>query len=436
MDPDDALIIPTRPIELLPIPFQEMLACLQIDLRKNVRSDRREWRFVNPETMQWTTWQDSSRDLESFIRAQIKAKGVLFTDGTKDDGSPRLAALSKERFEEVTQAISHIRQVDPLLEWLDQLDEWDLIERIGNVLETVFGVAEDTDTAYAQWCSMFPFVGAIERAKTPGSSIQEVVVLVSSQGTGKSTLLHHLLPPELELTGELSFALDEGRRVEATLGRAIIEITEMGGSTAGKTSIEEIKSFVSRTHDTWRLAYRPEPQSFKRRFVMVGTTNRTDSLPADASGNRRFAPIDLVGAKFEYEDLLNWLNENRDQLWAEALFAYNDGVRAALPKELKEVAALQTEGHRYVYSDSIEDAIALLPPGQMSFSRIKDLLSPNLTDGELKRDSALSKALRTAGWTRAKSGRPRLWSSPPSWGSEQFVSDDDYEQAERQGLAE
>lgn len=426
---EGTLVKPDDPVDITTEQFGALLAKHDIAVRLNVRSQRREWN-------RGSGWEQRTTTLDESIRDALNSLGVKFTLGVTEDGNPAAAKLTKLNFESVILALMHQNQIDPVLEWIESLPAWDKTERVENFLEELFGVAEDTDPEVAKWCARFMFVGIIERAKEPGISIQELPVLVAPQGVGKSTMLQYLLPEEMKMHNDFSFDWEESRRIEASLGYAIVEVTEMSGSTSYKVSVEDIKSWISRRFDTWRLAYKPEAETYPRRFIVVGTTNRTDSLPSDESGNRRFVPIDLLEPRKQYEELIQHMNDEREQLFAEALLMYNSGVRAALPEELKAAAAEQAEGHRHIYSDSIEDAVALLPPGEMSFSRIKDLLSPNLDENEIKKDAAISKALRQADWTRAKQGRPRLWSSPQAWGSDQFVSDLDYEIAEREGLAE
>lgn len=413
---------PTAPVELLPTPFLEVLEAMRMDIRFNVRSSRREWRFADVETGDWRAWQQSERELESWIRKYLTGFGWLFREGEKPDGTPRVVALNRERFEEVAQAVCWIRRVDPLLAWLDELPAWDGEERIDGLLARCFGVADEADPDLAAWASRFPLIGAVERARTPGAKIDEVPVLVSAeQGIGKSTLIEHLLPPDLDLFSTISFALDEGRRIERSRGKAILEISEMGGSVGRKSTLEEIKEYISRLDDDWRLAYRPDPVKMPRRFVMIGTTNRLDSLPNDPSGNRRFVPIDLVEARMDYADLTALLADEREQLWAEANARHADGARAYLPPWLKASAAAAAEGHRYVSASAIEDAIGSLGDRPMSFAQVKHALAAlDVAEGELRRDSAISAALTAAGWRRDKAGRPRLWRPPDGWGDRPF----------------
>ena len=58
-------------------------------------------------------------------------------------------------------------------------------------------------------------------------------MLIGDGGIGKSTFLRELLPPDMPdlFSDTLNLASQNKERVESTLGRVIVEISEMAGST-------------------------------------------------------------------------------------------------------------------------------------------------------------------------------------------------------------
>ena len=72
-------------------------------------------------------------------------------------------------------------------------------------------------------------------------------------------------------------------------GHWIIEMSEMM-ATANAKSIEEIKSFLSRQKEVYKIPYETHPADRPRQCVFGGTSNALDFLPLDRSGNRRFIP--------------------------------------------------------------------------------------------------------------------------------------------------
>ena len=98
-------------------------------------------------------------------------------------------------------------------------------------------------------------------------------------------------------------------------------------ATANAKSIEEIKSFLSKQKETYKVPYETHPADRLRQCVFAGTTNRQDFLPRDRTGNRRFIPVP-VDAELAEVHILDNEEESRayiDQLWTEAMTIYNSG---------------------------------------------------------------------------------------------------------------
>ena len=127
-------------------------------------------------------------------------------------------------------------------------------------------------------------------------------------------------PPEWVTTWyqrRVSFRWDPQRAVEGMSGCVSGEIAEMAG--LNRVDTEDVKNFVeNKAEKNVRLAYRHDPEDFARAWHLVGTSNRiTDGLLPDVDGLRRFWPVD-VGYS-DYQQVKKWLDENRDQIWAQAL---------------------------------------------------------------------------------------------------------------------
>jgi predicted P-loop ATPase len=107
-------------------------------------------------------------------------------------------------------------------------------------------------------------------------------------------------------------------------------------ATVNAKSIEDIKSFISRQKETYKIPYETHPEDRPRQCVFVGTSNSMDFLPLDRTGNRRFAPV-LVHPERVEKHILADENESREyirQAWAEAMAQYQSGAHAlALTQE-------------------------------------------------------------------------------------------------------
>ena len=129
-------------------------------------------------------------------------------------------------------------------------------------------------------------------------------------------------------------------------GHWIIEMSEMI-ATANARSIEEIKSFISRAKETYKVPYETHPADRLRQCVFGGSSNTMDFLPLDRSGNRRFLPI-MVHPENAKLHILEDEAASRafiDLMWAEAMFFYhNFPVRLTLSKEMNaELKELQKQ---------------------------------------------------------------------------------------------
>ena len=165
------------------------------------------------------------------------------------------------------------------------------------------------------WAGRFLLLGPVARAFRPGRKLDESPVLAGPQGCGKSTALRKLLPPEHPewFADGLHLASDPKTRAEALLGRVIVEASEMAGAT--RADLESLKAFLTRTDDgSVRLAYRRNPETMQRRCIIAGTTNSSESLPNDVTGNRRFVVVDVATGPDGVEGLRSYLDTNRAQL--------------------------------------------------------------------------------------------------------------------------
>ena len=116
-----------------------------------------------------------------------------------------------------------------------------------------------------------------------------MLCLVGGQGAGKSTFFRLLAVRDEWFSDDLR-KLDDDNVYRKLQGHWIIEMSEMM-ATANAKSIEEIKSFLSRQKEVYKIPYETHPADRPRQCVFGGTSNALDFLPLDRSGNRRFIPV-------------------------------------------------------------------------------------------------------------------------------------------------
>mgnify|MGYP002954181676 CR=1 FL=1 len=224
----------------------------------------------------------------------------------------------------ITAALSIVANENcyhPIQDVLNSL-VWDGTPRIRSCLHHFLG-ADESD--YVEEMLKHFLLGAIRRVFRPGSKYEEMLCLVGGQGAGKSTFFRLLAIRDEWFSDDLK-KLDDDRVFQKLQGHWIIEMSEMI-ATANAKSIEEIKSFLSKQKETYKVPYETHPADRLRQCIFAGTTNRQDFLPRDRTGNRRFIPIP-VDAELAEVHILDNEEESRtyiDQLWAEAMTIYNSG---------------------------------------------------------------------------------------------------------------
>ena len=335
--------------------LRSALAALGVSLRYNLRHQKPEIREGRGD---WCVLTDRS---SGALRDRIEQK---FTYQTLQAIKP--LRYGGEAWNTYCNSIFHEHEVDPFLDWLEDLPDWDGVARCEGWLGECFELAPGGDPALSAWASRFMILGPVWRTYEPGTKLDEMPVLTGAQGIGKSTALRLLLPPEMPdlFADGLYLAALPQARAEALLGRVIVEASEMAGQN--RADLESLKAFLSRTDDgALRLAYRRNPEFTPRRSIIVGTSNVPDPLPNDPTGLRRFAVVRLD--RGDVRAMAAWLDRNRVQLWAEGVALYHEGVKAWLPPALKaaQSAANETARRR---DDMLEDAVAQWTAGRACFT--------------------------------------------------------------------
>jgi len=229
--------------------------------------------------------------------------------------------LMKDRL--INKAISIVASENsyhPIRDYLESL-EWDGEERITNVLTKYLGVDR---CVYTDEIMNLFLVAAIERIYHPGCKYELMLCLVGGQGAGKSTFFRFLACKDEWFSDDLR-RIDDDQVYRKMVGHWIIEMSEMI-ATVNARSIEDIKSFISRQKETYKVPYETHPADRPRQCVFGGTSNNMDFLPLDRTGNRRFAPVLVHPEKVE-KHILEDEAESREyfnQVWAEALVKYRE----------------------------------------------------------------------------------------------------------------
>ncbi len=229
--------------------------------------------------------------------------------------------------------VANENKYHPIRECLEHL-RWDGQSRISSLLPKYLGADENT---YTKEIMRLLMLAAIHRVYEPGCKFEIMVCLVGGQGAGKSTFFRFLAIHDEWFSDDLK-RMDDENVYRKLQGHWIIEMSEMMATVNAK-SIEDIKSFLSRQKETYKIPYETHPEDRPRQYVFVGTSNSMDFLPLDRTGNRRFAPV-LVHPERVEKHILENETEAREyfqQAWAEAMELYRNGIQELkLSKETEE----------------------------------------------------------------------------------------------------
>lgn len=194
--------------------------------------------------------------------------------------------------------------VDSAVEYLQSL-VWDKQPRLDQWLVHVYGTPDDE---YHQKVGSNWMKGLVTRILYPGSKFDYVLVLEGEQGSRKSTSLS-VLGGSWHV--ETTMSTDSKDFFMQFQGKAIVEFSE--GETLNRTEVKRMKAIITTQSDKYRPPYERMSREFPRRCIFAMTTNQEEYLK-DETGNRRWLPVRLEIASAD----IDWLRENRDQLFAEA----------------------------------------------------------------------------------------------------------------------
>lgn len=251
--------------------------------------------------------------------------------------------LRMEKFYGITRDKNIKRAIDivgnnnhyhPIIDKLESL-EWDGKSRLRYLLPRYLGTDESD---YIFEATRIMMMGAVHRVYHPGCKFEYMVCLVGGQGAGKSSFLR-LIAMENEWFSDDLRKLDDDNVFRKIQGHWIIEMAEML-ATCNARSVEDIKSFLSRQSETYKVPYETHPEDRPRQCIFVGSSNNADFLPFDRTGNRRFVPV-MVNKEKALRHPLEDEEETRayiEQCWAEIMSMYKKGIDTELVfnKELEK----------------------------------------------------------------------------------------------------
>lgn len=270
------------------------------------------------------------------------------------------------------------RHFHPAREYFENLPEWDRVSRVESLLIDYFGAE---DNSYTKAVMRKTLIAAVARTYHPGTKFDSALILVGTQGIGKSTFFSKLAGSWFSDSLTLTDMKDKAG-AEKLQGFLILELGEMAGMK--KVDIETIKSFLSRTDDIYRPSYGRVVESHPRQCIVVGSTNAENGFLRDITGNRRFWPVNVCGDSVKKSWQLT--ADEVSQIWAEALYLYRQGENLFL--EGKEAVIAEEQQKQAMETDErqglVENYLNTLLPDNwdaMSLFERKNFLNGDDFDG-------------------------------------------------------
>lgn len=215
---------------------------------------------------------------------------------------------SKEQVNDVIDMVAQDHAFHPIEEYLEGL-RWDGVSRI----ETWLPGEVD---GYRRSVARLTAVQAVARMLDPGVKVDNCLIIAGGEGLGKSWFIERMARGWTCTLGPIDRG--SGRDTIMIMSRSWVAVADEGYSLK-KADADNMKNFITRTHDEVRLPYARETMVLPRRQVIWGTTNDPTFLRAQ-EGNRRFLIVN-VSEKLDFD---KYTREYVDQVWAEAVHIWKE----------------------------------------------------------------------------------------------------------------
>lgn len=252
--------------------------------------------------------------------------------------------VGKDMMRDVVYSTAQVRSSDVMRSWMDTLT-WDGTDRLDELVEALGLEVNPYHKAVARYI----LTGLAARQLDPGCQLDITPILIGGQGLGKTRCCMALAPKMIGTSTSIecsaSDLIDTDRAARLARSKSVIILDELRGM---KKDREAIKAAMTRRVEEHTPKYMENRVQFKRRCMLIGTTNEDEFLD-DPTGARRFAPVTLTS-----EADPEWITENLSQLWAQGVVLFKaDGVNWA------EVQSMASDEHcDYQITDSWEEIVS------------------------------------------------------------------------------
>ena len=249
---------------------------------------------------------------------------ILYNDIERD-----LGLSTHSKVDSALMEVFNRNRYNPITDYLNNV-KWDGTKRIEKLF---IDLLEADDTELNRYMTKIWFVAAVKRIFEPGCKFDNMIVLQGEQGIGKSSICDLI---SLNYSNNISLNEIGSKDIINKLNRTWIAVVDELDSF-NKKEMSNIKTFISNTKDTARLAFGKNAETYPRHCVFIGSTNDSTFLRDNTSlVERRFWVIKCNKTKKDGK-IFKVLNKDYvSQLWAEAVYYYqqNPNMYLDISKEL------------------------------------------------------------------------------------------------------
>ena len=272
--------------------------------------------------------------IELYIESSEFYKHAVFKNAVIDQGITNFA---------------HMNSYNPVIDYMNEAyAKYDGKRRLDDFFSIFLGADKNPTTILI---TRLWFMGAVAKAYNPNTKFDFVLDIVGGQGVGKTTLVQKLAPLGLYTDQFNSFTNKDD--FEVMKNALIVNDDEMTASNNAK--FEEIKKFITMQTFEYRKSYARKSERFKKKFVMVRTTNEVRHLK-DHSGDRRFISIYANKKKQQLSPVTDLTPEYVEQLWGEAVWLYKQAKDPFLLSPGQE-KLLEENREQFRYTSGLEDEL-------------------------------------------------------------------------------
>lgn len=203
---------------------------------------------------------------------------------------------------------------NPFKEYFSKLPEWDKVDHIGQMADTVKTNNDDLwKRAFKKW-----IVATVGSAIDDHIINQTLIVFTSKQGLGKTTWMEKLLPEPLRKYYFSGVIDPRNKDTLIHLSECLfVNLDEL--ENLNRNEIGELKQIITLSKIRLRRPYGRVPETLVRRGSLMGSVNTLEFLN-DPTGSRRFLAFETLAIDYQHKIDIN-------KVYSQALHLYKNGYK-------------------------------------------------------------------------------------------------------------